>query len=50
MKIEEIFSTIIRNNHTKTKSIELISDFMAISREEATKIYEERFKNETRKI
>lgn len=45
MTRDEIINSIRRNGHKKTKAIILISDFLAITKSEATKIYEEEFEN-----
>jgi hypothetical protein len=46
MNREEVIALIKRNGNTRLEAIRLISDFLAISREEAIKIYEEEFKND----
>lgn len=40
---KEIFSTIWMNDHNEKKAIELISDFLGITREEAKTIYFEEY-------
>lgn len=45
MTRDEIINSIRRNGHKKTKAIILISDFLAITKSEATKIYEEEFEH-----
>ena len=46
MNRKEIIWVIKRNNHNKKTAITLISDFLAIPRKLAEKIYEEEFENE----
>lgn len=45
MSREEIIRLIRRNKNTRREAITLISDFLAIPREWAEKIYEEEFEN-----
>lgn len=45
MTHDEIINLIQQNGNKKTKAIILISDFLAITKSEATKIYEEEFEN-----
>lgn len=46
MNRKEVIWMIKRNNHNKKTAITLISDFLAIPRKWAEKIYEEEFGNE----
>ena len=46
MNRKEVIELIKRNGNTRLEAIRLISDFLAISREDAIKIYEEEFGNE----
>ena len=46
MSRKEIIWVIKRNNHDKRTAITLISDFLAIPKIWAEKIYEEEFENE----
>ena len=46
MNRKEVIWMIKRNNHKKKKAITLISDFLAISKQQAKCIYEEEFGNE----
>lgn len=46
MHYEEVIWLIKRNNYNKRAAITLISDFLAIPRKWAEKIYEEEFENE----
>ena len=45
MNRQEIIALIRRNKNTKREAITLISDFLAIPRKWAEKIYEEEFGN-----
>ena len=46
MNRKEVIWMIKRNNHSKKTAIRLISDFLAISKQQAECIYEEEFENE----
>lgn len=46
MNRKEVIWLIKRNNYNKKTAITLISDFLAIPRKWAEKIYEEEFENE----
>ena len=46
MNRKEVIWIIKRNHHKKTTAITLISDFLAIPKKWAEKIYEEEFENE----
>ena len=46
MNRKEVIWVIKRNNHDKKTAITLISDFLAISKQQAKCIYEEEFGNE----
>lgn len=45
MNRQEVIELIKRNKHTRREAITLISDFLAIPRKWAEKIYEEEFEN-----
>lgn len=45
MNRKEVIELIRRNKNTRREAITLISDFLAIPREWAEKIYEEEFEN-----
>lgn len=45
MDYEEVIKLIKRNKNSKSEAIILISDFLAISKQEADKIYQEEFEN-----
>lgn len=50
MNRKEIIWRIKRNNHKNKTAIKLISDFLAISKQQAESIYEEEFGNEERNV
>ena len=45
MNRQEVIELIRRNKNTRREAIKLISDFLAIPRKWAEKIYEEEFEN-----
>ena len=45
MNEKEVIELIRRNQNTKIEAIKLISDFLVVKKEEATKIYEQEIEN-----
>lgn len=45
MNKDEVIKLIKRNRNTKSEAVTLISDFLAISKSDATEIYREEFEN-----